>query len=248
MTTAPDAGHVESRSPPSLLMPRLKAPGFTLVELLVSLAVAAVLVLLALSGIRGLGEQRDAKVCSAHLRQVYLLVQAYVADHNGRFPPIRSNITDDVTLHWRRAILSYMQLDPGGSGLEADVFKSKLVCPSFSRRTELIEAFKGICSFGLNDYLGHSDDPKRRGILASSIRHPATFFFATETILNPNGLPKEWITPGDMITNTVQWGTHRNRAFQNVMFADGHIEFFEDVTRLKRIPYGVGREKDVWTP
>ncbi|HWL51302.1 MAG TPA: prepilin-type N-terminal cleavage/methylation domain-containing protein [Chthoniobacteraceae bacterium] len=234
--------------PVSPFTPRLKASGFTLVELLVSLAVAATVVALALFGMRGLGEQRDARVCASHLRQVYLLVQSFVADHNGRFPPISADPTGDVTLHWRRAILPYMGLDPGGSGMDMDVYKSKLICPSFSRREDLKEAFKGICSFGLNTYLADPAEPKKRGIPVSSIRRPAGLFFATETIISPNGLPKEAITPIDINGNPTQWGRHRDRAFQNVMFADGHIEFFEDVTRLKKIPYGVGREQDVWTP
>lgn len=234
--------------PTFTLTPRLKASGFSLVELLVLVAVVATVTTLALSAMKGLGDQRDIRICSSQLRSVYQLIQTYVADHNGRLPPTSAEPNGDVTLHWRRAILPYMGLSAEGSGLQADVFKSNLVCPAFNRRPGLRESYKGICSFGLNTYLSDPDDPKKRGIPVSRIRQPSKLFFATETILTAAGLPKEEIAPRDFTLEPTQWGTHRNRLFQNVMFADGHIELFEDVSRLRRIPYGVGRAEDVWTP
>src|SRR5215831_3591063 len=63
-----------------------KAVAFTLVELLVTLAVVGILVALLLPALtRSQAKAREA-VCISNLRQVYSGLHLYTADNQGRFP------------------------------------------------------------------------------------------------------------------------------------------------------------------
>lgn len=60
--------------------------GFTLVELLVSLAVLAILVALSMSGVGAMGERGDLSRCTHHLKQLHIAFTCFTADHNGVLP------------------------------------------------------------------------------------------------------------------------------------------------------------------
>lgn len=63
-----------------------QAPGFTLVELLVTVAIMAVLAGLGVAGIsRAISRGHEAQ-CSGNLRQLGIATQTYAADHEGRLP------------------------------------------------------------------------------------------------------------------------------------------------------------------
>lgn len=71
--------------------------GFTLVELLVVVAVIALLIGVLLPA---LGLARDAARTSAaqnNVRQIALALQTYATDHNYKFPPVLNNIPDKQT-------------------------------------------------------------------------------------------------------------------------------------------------------
>jgi len=224
-----------------------RSPGFSLIELLVTVAIVSVLATLAVTAMQGISRRRDVQVCQNNLRQVYVLLQAYIADHAGRFPPAISDSPGDITLHWRRAILPYMGKRPGGSGVTADVFDSGLVCPAMARDPRAEPAFKRLCNFGVNANVGDPAAPLERGIPLASIRKPSRFFLATESSFGGSAIPREAIRPKDFNTYSNQWNYHDQR-FQNVLFADGHIEFFENARRLIMAPYAVGKAEDLWTP
>ncbi len=225
-----------------------RSSGFSLLELLLAVAVIAVLASLIFSGMQGISERREEQVCMSNLRQVYVLLQAYVGDHGGRLPPASSDVDNDVTLHWRRAILPYMNLKAGGSGLNADVFRSHLICPTMNRSPRAEKSFAGLSNFGVNVNIGDPVAPLKRGIPMASIRNPARFFLATESIFKNDGLPRESIQPKDFNTYAKEWGYHRKSQSQHVLYGDGHIVQFENIRRLIMTPFAVGKKEDVWTP
>jgi prepilin-type N-terminal cleavage/methylation domain-containing protein len=68
----------------------MKTAAFTLVELLVVLAIIAALAGLATPAVGGAIERGRAAKCVSHLRQIGVAVQQYAADHDYRFPAIET--------------------------------------------------------------------------------------------------------------------------------------------------------------
>lgn len=85
---------------------RYPCVGFTLVELLVVLAVIVVLVALSLPGLRGSSERAQAIRLVANQRDSLLLIDAYAHDNAGYFPFWGEEGTMSAPLNWRREALA----------------------------------------------------------------------------------------------------------------------------------------------
>lgn len=74
--------------------------GFTLVEMLVTIAIIAVLASLLLPSLTHAKEK--AKVIKVHveLNNIGLALHMYADDHSGRLPPVRENCNSDLSEHW----------------------------------------------------------------------------------------------------------------------------------------------------
>ena len=220
---------------------------FTMVEILIAIGLMGILCVLLLSAFSGISQRMDQATCANNLRQLYLLTNAYVADNGGRYPPDLSGSVNNVTLYWRRSLLPYMALKAGGSGATADVFRSKLTCPPIRREIEARGGSPDIASFGFNVYISDPAEPLLRGIPQVSVRAPSRTFLATEACLKAGATqPLEVIRPEYMTTCPTVWNPHNG--YQNLLYLDGHIEFFKDIRLLGKAPYSPGSENDIWTP
>jgi prepilin-type N-terminal cleavage/methylation domain-containing protein len=74
--------------------------GFTLVELLVVIAVVGILGGLIFGGINQMREKARNAVAVQNMKGVYAAIVNYTADHNGKLPPIRHQ-NDDFNRDWR---------------------------------------------------------------------------------------------------------------------------------------------------
>jgi prepilin-type N-terminal cleavage/methylation domain-containing protein/prepilin-type processing-associated H-X9-DG protein len=71
-----------------------RGPGFTLVELLVVIAVIAILAALLLPVVAKSKEQGKSAACLSNLRQVGIALQVYVQDHDDKLPVMHNYSTD----------------------------------------------------------------------------------------------------------------------------------------------------------
>lgn len=79
--------------------------GFTLVELLVVLAIIAVLISLLMPSLKRVRDQSHTVVCASNLRQLGLAFTMYANDNKGRLP----NLSDDRTNRaWYNMVAPYM--------------------------------------------------------------------------------------------------------------------------------------------
>lgn len=78
----------------------LERSRFTLVELLVVIAVIAVLLSLLMPALKGAMEKCTALKCAGNLKQVGIALCMYVSDHDGVSPVICVNPKIDDTYHW----------------------------------------------------------------------------------------------------------------------------------------------------
>ncbi len=149
-------------APRPSLHPRLRSAAFTLVELLVVVAVLGILMLLlAPMTQRGLDAGRRA-ACASNLRQVQTAYLQYLTDHEGRFFPFREDLPDGVLWYWG--------LETGGGGGEGgrglDKSRARLapyfaqtggieICPSLPYRAAYFKRKFSVASYGygLNGYM-----------------------------------------------------------------------------------------------
>ncbi len=159
--------------------------GFTLVELLVVLAVIGVLVALLMPGLQRVWACGQAATCRSNLRQMYLAYRLYLDDHGDRLFPWREETADGT--------LWYFGLEPRsgarGEGQRVlDKSRARLapyfehvggieVCPAFrcagwSVKRKFAEPSYG---YGLNEYLIEGTPANRRAGLRrfSEIQKPA---------------------------------------------------------------------------
>jgi prepilin-type N-terminal cleavage/methylation domain-containing protein/prepilin-type processing-associated H-X9-DG protein len=94
--------------------PLQRSRAFTLVELLVVMAILGVLMSLLLPNLRGAMDAAKRVKCKSNLRQIGLAMVQYAGDHEGRMLPARhAEITWDVNETWYRYATPY--LDPAKS-------------------------------------------------------------------------------------------------------------------------------------
>lgn len=100
---------------PTPLTRKQRKAGFTLIEILVVLSIAALLSSLSLGAFHRVREQGRRSVCQNNLHQIGLAMQQYVADNNGYYP-VNSSLDH---IDWRLRIMPYLN--------NTQVF----LCPSF---------------------------------------------------------------------------------------------------------------------
>ncbi len=141
-----------------------KSGGFSLFSLIVGIAVVAALAMLGLGVFSHAQQQAKGVTCTSNLRQVGVALHSYLADHNGRYPPSRSNPayqTEDngfAGVHWQDALKVY--LHPYSGSPVTSTMAGPLWCPAdLARRDGLAQH-----SYGVNTYIGGLEPLEKQNI------------------------------------------------------------------------------------
>ena len=98
--------------------------GFTLFELLISVAIVGVVAAALIPAISLTFERARCAICKSNLRQMMIAAHAYAAEHNGAFPPAyERNYDDQTTTTWEAFLWDY-----DGRSISANPIQQ---CPSF---------------------------------------------------------------------------------------------------------------------
>jgi prepilin-type processing-associated H-X9-DG protein/prepilin-type N-terminal cleavage/methylation domain-containing protein len=182
-----------------------KQPAFTLVELLTTVTIVAVLTSLGLAATRGVTEKTKTNQCLNDLRQVGIAVQLYVGDNSGRFP---NTSHQGVAASWTNTLADFLKTNFLGRCCAVPKHRSKL-------------------TYAWNDALA---DSQGYGVTAPSFRSPSTTMVVTELATNLTGEHFHFsgtrggasrITPNQFRVE-VNVACHNSSA--NYLFADGHVE------------------------
>lgn len=149
---------------------------FTLVELLVIIAVVAILAALLLPALSRVKEKARRIECTSNLRQVNLAIRLYADDHSDSLPvlPDPNPYPNGVGAYYKQLVKGYLGLT-GPAAPAEKVF----MCPA--DRTVCTEMTHAFTSYTFNGYeAGPEALPRITGQKLSSIRSPATAVTAGE--------------------------------------------------------------------
>ena len=219
-------------------IPHAGGAGFSLVELLVTMAAIGLLAAILVPALPAAKAAADAAVCRSNLRQLAAANLAYAADH-GRYVAAAADIDGPNTIRWHGVrdgkafdgaqgpLAPYL----GGGGASAWVRR----CPGFRPDADGFETSCG--GYGYNA-LGVGSEacrpvehPERFGMQPGALAHPAaTVMFADAAYLQGNGTKAKLIEysfaePPQLIGGIAAWPTihFRHRGKANVAWCDGHV-------------------------
>ncbi|HYG24395.1 MAG TPA: DUF1559 domain-containing protein [Verrucomicrobiae bacterium] len=207
---------------------------FTLVELLVVIAVIAILAALLLPGMSQAKESARAIQCLNQTRQIGLAARLYADENRDELPRSQHSAFAHGEIPWERSIAPLL-------GSTANQWKNLLSgiyhCPS-DRRSQP-------WSYGANVYfeLGADDDyigkPQTWRRTTQVPRASATILFAESNSSADHVMPHFWQTAAD--ATEIARERHRGRA--NYAFVDGHARATEFKTT-----YEPSNKTDLWNP
>ena len=182
---------------------------FTLVELLVVLAVAAVLAGLSLPVLSGVRENGRVVQCVGNLRQIFGGLSLYAQDHNNHLP--QRYYGPDATgqkIGYCEVILPY--LDPGRTPANSDLAKKLFVCPSQTAKN-----YPADPGYGMNHFYDNAN-------LSAASPATQTILLAESAGLTGDGNRNadRDNTPG----TTGKLDDTRHHGSANYAFFDGHVE------------------------
>ena len=205
--------------------------GFTLVELLVVTAIIVILVSLTLPVWSSIQKKRDQAVCLANLRNLGATYHNYAGDNDEKLP-LAPNDPSNPTKYWRRALLPYVELQAAG----ADVFQTPFfTCPPV--RNLLV---KNGGKSGMNCYAMSQALSELRLV---AINKPSKKILAME-----GRVPAGSTIPSEILNTTTYFPATYHVGGNNILYVDGHVAFWRDISLLTNAPFAPGGAEDMWTP
>jgi len=182
--------------------------GFTLVELLVSVAVIALLAVLLSSALPQVRGRAQTAACASNLRQVSVALASYAADSDLQFPPTAKWYNFNSMLDELRRY-SYLN-------------EAALYCPTV-KGWQYCENFNGIANQA-GDYINRVSQPSQFIVVAECTG--GAWGYAFDWGIDPNRI--RFDSDPAAIQGT-KGGTGLSTCHQkgsNFLFADGHVQWF----------------------
>jgi prepilin-type N-terminal cleavage/methylation domain-containing protein/prepilin-type processing-associated H-X9-DG protein len=202
----------------------LPVAGFTLVEMLVVIAIIAILIALTVPVVNSIQERGRTTACASNLRQIGTALLAFAGEHDGDFPVAGGVIPhgqkDPMTgqASWTEQIEPYM-------GTSTKVY----VCPSSSRQIPQNAQY----SYYMGCHAAYAQNGGFSALHLVSIQTPATYILAgdsTFTGFSVNDADKDDYTQSPAFTTSPP---PFHRGFVNVIYADGHSESVAKLDRTR---------------
>lgn len=225
--------------------------GFTIIEMLVIVAVVVVLALLALPTFRKAIQASQQSACSSNLRQIFLAINLYASDHNENLPPAEnSDFKNFAYISLRDYVPSSDLTIWGGNKSGKGIF----CCPALRGRVG-VEKAGGSSNYGLNRTIWYelNNNSTFSEVSKLKISHPSKTILAGDVAWmvsggHPFATIHWYLTPGKNEGVTPPSHPVHTLGAANLLFADGHVEYWKDTSVLSDPKYGNKGEADLWSP
>jgi prepilin-type N-terminal cleavage/methylation domain-containing protein len=209
--------------------------GFTLVELLVAIAIIAILAALLFPALYAAKARAKRTVCLNNLKQINLGMRLYW-DDNADFPPGIKNSPTAPFGYWtgyKQLMKSYVGLKGASSPSDrlfacpADIFYydflSRSNHPYYAGRSFHDEPLSDYSSYFSNAgaFTTATNAPGLKGKRITSVRHPSRSILVGDM---PAFFPYSWHQPKRVPNELTEWLTF-NDAKNVVSFVDGHVNY-----------------------
>lgn len=189
---------------------------FTLIELLIVIAIIAILAALLFPAIAQAKARGRKIVCTNNLRQFGQALYLYASDNDDYFPPEGTGTALNSEVGWYIALPRQMGIPTYNdmawrTNAAAPLTRSPLLCPSNTNRSN----GNGLFHYCLNLHLDGTGAGDRR-VRVSSIPHPAVTVW-----LFDNGKLAARAQQNNVHTNIHARGA-------NISFVDGHVQHFRN--------------------
>ena len=192
--------------------------GFTLIEVLMSVGIIALLAALVFPVLTRTVESSRTAKCASHLREIGKGLFAFAADHDGTLPPAKDNtkLWPDRTFMFQ--VGSYLDDGPATTTAEKNkrCFDGVFRCPGKKDWNLAGPTDRQKTSYGMNTF--NPNDIPSEGKRLASIENPSATLLVADVEIN-----------GDIALRNAHYMyrdfkalRHQNR--DNVLFCDGHVE------------------------
>lgn len=196
-----------------------RCSGFSLVELLVGIAVIAVLIAFSLVGVGQMRERGNAVKCLGNLRQIAIAMEGYLGEHNRAYPQQDPYMNTSQPTWWG-GIAPYLNW-PRPLSANPNAAKGTIGhCPSHMEQP------------GSFSYVGNSfffTDPSQPPVRAINVVFPQRklliYEVHTASWWPPTGIPTNGTGKAPFIP-AYSYGAHGKATAQ--LYADGHAALFTD--------------------
>jgi prepilin-type N-terminal cleavage/methylation domain-containing protein/prepilin-type processing-associated H-X9-DG protein len=220
--------------------------GFSLIELLVVMAIVSLLVGMLLPSLQTVRETIRVAKCMNNMRQIGIALQTYSADYQGRFPSIGYGNLSGITGIWENYLTAnYLGrvtdlYNNGQTVMLGDMRQNGVWwCPDARRlvnkggqyvepqnKNELLTLNSFARHYGFNSY---ANDSRWRLDLygVRPVPQPASTILLAEHNNNSSGMAPNAVVERTGKLNTNHRVSHRRGAGANYLFCDGHVEYIK---------------------
>jgi len=208
-----------------------RARGFTLMEMLTTVAIIGVMAALLMPALRGVLEKGKSAKCASNLRQIGGALLQYAADNDGTLPTLQT-----ATSSYVNALTPYLPVTRwryAGAEIYGDTTEGIYRCPE-------AKVFQWGGGYGVNEtHMIKSSG----GVKLTKIESPARLWLIGDAC--QTGLPKNPTWFAVRCPFEANWGSDHEPAPRhgqrvNITFADGHLEswLYQDLQANKNDIFG----------
>jgi prepilin-type N-terminal cleavage/methylation domain-containing protein/prepilin-type processing-associated H-X9-DG protein len=203
---------------------------FTLIEMLVVIAIIALLSSLLIPVVKQVREKAMAASCASNLHQLGTAMTMYLSEHGGRYPPFYASLPARTDTHWQYVIATEYMNEPSDTyNSPQQVRRSSLRCPAdHDVNTSLGRLVRNLAINGNAQPNGsegwrHTFGTAHRRI--DTIRNSAQVMVAGDGHNSEFG--SEWggsarfFDPSSQVATLSSYARHFGG--MNFLFADGHV-------------------------